>query len=648
MSFYGSIYYQLVDAFNRIWITNKGKEEVAFPEEEKIEEKFEYHSPGRQGVIGLNSGNRWISFTGEADNTFTIWHNSANGEMLVPDYGFYRIDNMHYVIPEEEETALEAIERVIDPNNIVPGCRALLPIGTNGNSQLYESYVYEITGWKKEEHITDEKFTILSPDDFFVTTQKSEVDEAGHVIPGTSHLYKMPKSDVSEQIEKLWESVEKNNELDEKQQKSIDQHEQYVGDWSANRGYSFAQYDEEGNPTENHWVPTISMAIGNMIELITGEPGDIYNQNYWKNKDVNLVRVIGNLTELYTDFSKDDKFGLTDESKLTDVNLIKAILYLKNEIVAANTAEIKDHDELIGNLARDTNRLDDENDAQDLAIIALQEKDLAIDNDIALLKEEDVKIYAKIVEEKNALIAEDSRIDGRIDDLTKTVSDHNTTSQQAHNQLREDLTKQGENLTEKINNDIAGASKTINERIDSEIDTVNEKIDAINNTETGILITANNYTDSEIDGLNYSDVGAADGQYVYSVSEANGIIEVVHKSLPTYTLVSGTTNGTISFNGSDVIVKGLGSAAYANTDAFDSAGAAATAKTEAIAEAKTETENQIKTLAEGAVASNAASIADLELLLQDYSKLVEKVAELEGRIAALEPPAEEPDPEPTT
>ena len=648
MSFYGSIYYQLVDAFNRIWITNKGKEEVAFPEEEKIEEKFEYHSPGRQGVIGLNSGNRWISFTREADNTFTIWHNSANGEMLVPDYGFYRIDNMHYVIPEEEETTLEAIERVIDPNNIVPGCRALLPIGTNGNSQLYESYVYEITGWKKEEHITDEKFTILSPDDFFVTTQKSEVDEAGHIIPGTSHLYKMPKSDVSEQIEKLWESVEKNNELDEKQQKSIDQHEQYVGDWSANRGYSFAQYDEEGNPTENHWVPTISMAIGNMIELITGEPGDIYNQNYWKNKDVNLVRVIGNLTELYADFSKDDKFGLTNESKLTDVNLIKAILYLKNEIVAANTAEIKDHDELIGNLARDTNRLDDENDAQDLAIIALQEKDSAIDNDIALLKEEDVKIYAKIAEEKNALIAEDSRIDGRIDDLTKTVSDHNTTSQQAHNQLREDLTKQGENLTEKINNDIAGASETINERIDNEINTVNEKIDAINNTETGILITANNYTDSEIDGLNYSDVGAADGQYVYSVSEANGIIEVIHKSLPTYTLASGATNGTISFNGSDVIVKGLGSAAYANTDAFDSAGAAATAKTEAIAEAKTETENQIKTLAEGAVASNAASIADLELLLQDYSKLVEKVAELEGRIAALEPSAEEPDPEPTT
>jgi hypothetical protein len=134
MSFYGSIYYQLVDAFNRIWITNKGKEEITFPKEEEIEEKFEYHSPGRQGVIGLNSGNRWISFTGEDDNTFTIWHNSADGEMLVPDYGFYKIDNMHYVIPEEGEDALDAIARVIDSNNIVPGCRALLPRGTNGNS----------------------------------------------------------------------------------------------------------------------------------------------------------------------------------------------------------------------------------------------------------------------------------------------------------------------------------------------------------------------------------------------------------------------------------------------------------------------------------------------------------------------------------
>lgn len=46
----------------------------------------------------------------------------------------------------------------------------------------------------------------------------------------------------------------------------------------------------------------------------------------------------------------------------------------------------------------------------------------------------------------------------------------------------------------------------------------------------------------------------------------------------TYTLVEGTTNGTVKFNGTDVAVHGLGSAAYKDTSAFDTAGAANTVK----------------------------------------------------------------------
>lgn len=47
----------------------------------------------------------------------------------------------------------------------------------------------------------------------------------------------------------------------------------------------------------------------------------------------------------------------------------------------------------------------------------------------------------------------------------------------------------------------------------------------------------------------------------------------------TYTLVEGTANGTVKFNGTDVPVHGLGSAAYKDTSAFDAAGAANTVKT---------------------------------------------------------------------
>lgn len=75
---------------------------------------------------------------------------------------------------------------------------------------------------------------------------------------------------------------------------------------------------------------------------------------------------------------------------------------------------------------------------------------------------------------------------------------------------------------------------------------------------------------------------AVDGQYVSSVSEANGKITVTRAALPAAaTLVEGTANGTVKFNGTDVKVHGLGTAAYAATTAFDAAGAATTAEANA-------------------------------------------------------------------
>lgn len=52
-----------------------------------------------------------------------------------------------------------------------------------------------------------------------------------------------------------------------------------------------------------------------------------------------------------------------------------------------------------------------------------------------------------------------------------------------------------------------------------------------------------------------------------------------------YTLATGTANGTVKFNGTDVAVKGLGSAAYTNANAYDAAGSAKTAEDNAKAHA---------------------------------------------------------------
>lgn len=61
-----------------------------------------------------------------------------------------------------------------------------------------------------------------------------------------------------------------------------------------------------------------------------------------------------------------------------------------------------------------------------------------------------------------------------------------------------------------------------------------------------------------------------------------------------YTLTTGTANGTVKFNGTDVAVAGLKSAAYQDSTAFDSAGAAAAAQSAAEGYADT-TVNEAKT-----------------------------------------------------
>lgn len=48
---------------------------------------------------------------------------------------------------------------------------------------------------------------------------------------------------------------------------------------------------------------------------------------------------------------------------------------------------------------------------------------------------------------------------------------------------------------------------------------------------------------------------------------------------PVYTLDEGSTNGTVAFNGEDVAVHGLGSAAYTESSAYDAAGAASGVQT---------------------------------------------------------------------
>ena len=109
---------------------------------------------------------------------------------------------------------------------------------------------------------------------------------------------------------------------------------------------------------------------------------------------------------------------------------------------------------------------------------------------------------------------------------------------------------------------------------------INKEISDVK-TLVGTTAVATQITDA-INALDVTDA-AVDGKYVSAVSETDGKISVTRADLPTYTLATGSANGTVSFNGSDVAVKGLASAAYTEASAY--ATAAQGAKADAAAPA---------------------------------------------------------------
>lgn len=111
--------------------------------------------------------------------------------------------------------------------------------------------------------------------------------------------------------------------------------------------------------------------------------------------------------------------------------------------------------------------------------------------------------------------------------------------------------------------------------------------------------------DAKIETLDYNDT-AVTNQYVSAVSEVNGVISVSRESLPTYTLSEGTQNGTVKFNGTDVKVHGLGSAAYTASTAY--ATSAQGTKADTALQEITKTDSDYATITIGAKSSNKQNV----------------------------------------
>lgn len=118
-------------------------------------------------------------------------------------------------------------------------------------------------------------------------------------------------------------------------------------------------------------------------------------------------------------------------------------------------------------------------------------------------------------------------------------------------------------------------SNAINSKVSSS-DYATDKA-ALEKADTDNLKVAKEYADGLVEALDVTDTAVA-GQYVSAVSETDGKISVTRANLPTYTLATGSANGTVALNGIDAAVKGLGSAAYTGASAYATAAQGALAE----------------------------------------------------------------------
>lgn len=86
MSFYGSVYYQLVDTFNKV-IAKNALNGTQFPELSDTPQELQAF--GRINTLSLTNGNQWINLTINKDTgALEIWHGKPSSDVSFPVTGY--------------------------------------------------------------------------------------------------------------------------------------------------------------------------------------------------------------------------------------------------------------------------------------------------------------------------------------------------------------------------------------------------------------------------------------------------------------------------------------------------------------------------------------------------------------------------------
>lgn len=114
-------------------------------------------------------------------------------------------------------------------------------------------------------------------------------------------------------------------------------------------------------------------------------------------------------------------------------------------------------------------------------------------------------------------------------------------------------------------------------------------------------------------------------------------VSTIELTPPTYTLDEGSTNGTVAFNGEDVAVHGLGSAAYTESSAYDAAGAASAVQTALIGTAQdassANTINAAKKFATESIGT-AINTLNLNAVTAGNGQVIGKIQQTQGAVTA--------------
>jgi hypothetical protein len=268
VSFYGSVYYQLIDTFYKVVLRNRGANKKIFLSDENTPEWLETQAVGRKGVFGFDSGNRWINLNTYSENKpdsneqfsiYEIYHGAPDAEAKHIHNGF-----------KPHLTDAEIAERTDD----------------NGTIQLEYEDEFE--------------------------SYEAIYDDAGHIAKATKKIYKLPVAEVNTRVERLeglvGDSANRNlPPLEEEEDQNlygyvednfanVETLKGYVGDWKNCTKY----WDWGGK-----YGPTVLDAIGN-LDLM-------YNDYDDRAKNFkSFSEVIGHVPNLWKTFNKEQFISISD------------------------------------------------------------------------------------------------------------------------------------------------------------------------------------------------------------------------------------------------------------------------------------------------------------------------------------------------